>query len=410
MPGLGTVQSLGNSATVDPTWGALEALDAPPRINLDANANAAPTVAVKAAVMAALGQGANPSSAHGAGEDARRLLETARDAVCLLCEGLYPEDVVFTSGCTEANNLVAASARAAGAALITTVVEHPSMLRPAEALRAAGGRVVLLAVGPDGRIDLDALRRLLKAEAGPTWVSVQAANSETGVLQPLEEIAALCAEHGNVLFHSDAAQAFGKAMLRLGGGRGPDVASLSGHKLHAPMGVGALILAEGEGRLSAQLLGGDQERGLRAGTQSAPLIAGLGEACRTRAVSLAADVAHMARLRDHLEYALRAALPSIVVHGEGAPRLPNTSNMRFPRVDAMALVAQLDAEGVLTSQGSACHSRRPEPSPVLMAMGCSEAEAYSAVRFSVSPLNTQDEIEASVAIIVSACHRLGIRP
>lgn len=405
------MQRFGSSAVADgPRRAAKRLSEAAAPINLDANANAAPTEAVKAAVMAALGYGANPSSAHGAGEDARRLLETARDAVCLLCEGLYPEDVVFTSGCTEANNLVVASARAAGAALITTAVEHPSMLRPAEALRAAGGRVDILPVDARGRIELDALRDLLMAASGPIWLSIQAANSETGVLQPIEEIAALCAERDDVLFHTDAAQAFGKVTLRLGGGRGPDVATLSGHKLHAPMGVGALILAEGESRLSAQLLGGDQERGLRAGTQSAPLIAGLGEACRARASSLTADVGHMGRLRDRLEHALRAELPSIVVHGAGAPRLPNTSNIRFPGVDAMALVAHLDAGGVLTSQGSACHSRRPEPSPVLVAMGCSEAEAFSAVRFSVSPLNSPNEIDAAVPIIVSACHRLGIRP
>jgi cysteine desulfurase len=212
-----------------------------------------------------------------------------------------------------------------------------------------------------------------------------------------------------VLFHSDAAQAFGKIELALGGARGPDVVSVSGHKLHAPMGVGALLFREGEGRLTPLLFGGDQEAGLRAGTQSLPMIAGFGAACRGRRAGFEGEVAQMRRLRERLEGALLAALPSVQVNGVGAPRLPNTSNVYFPDIDAMALVGLLDAEGVLASQGSACHSRWPEPSAVLTAMGFSHATAWSSVRFSVSPLNTEAEIDFAVRVIVSACHRLGIR-
>lgn len=379
------------------------------RVHFDANGNAPPTPSVTAAVLEALRYGGNPSSTHAAGEDGRLLLTSARDAVAELVDSVFPEDVVFTSGCTEANNTVVASSMAACATLVTSAVEHPSVLRAAQAAHSRGAAVEVLPVGADGRVDPAEVEARLRDMRGPLVLSIQAANSETGVLQPLGAIAALVAERGDVLFHSDAAQQFGKLRLLVGRGRGPDVLSVSGHKLHAPMGVGALLLAEGERRLSPLLHGGDQEGGLRAGTQSLPLIAGFAAACRDRRANFAQDVERMRRLRDRLETGVRAALPSVQVNGGGAPRLPNTSNLRFPGVEAIALVAMLDAVGVLASQGSACHSRRPEPSSVLTAMGLSETDAYSSVRFSVSPLNAEAEIEAAIPLIVSACHRLGLR-
>jgi cysteine desulfurase len=380
------------------------------RIHLDANANAPPTSAVKAAVLHGLETGANPSSAHVGGDAARTMLAAARDAVAALCNGLFPEDVVFTSGCTEANNVVVASARAAGATLITSAVEHPSILRPAEAFEADGGTVIVVPVEPTGLLDLAKLEAALQSTAGPIFLSVQAANSETGVLQPIEMIAVMAAQRGDVLFHTDAAQAFGKSVLQIGGGHGPDAVSVSAHKLHGPMGVGALLLREGEARMRPLLLGGDQERGLRAGTQPLPLIAGFGAACAGRHRNLIADTTRMHSLRNRLETGICAALPTVLVNGAAAPRLPNTTNLQFPGVDAMALIALLDADGVLASQGSACHSRRPEPSPVLLAMGLQEDEAFASVRFSMSPLNTEAEIDAAIPIVVDACRRLGIHP
>ncbi|WP_156315321.1 MULTISPECIES: cysteine desulfurase family protein [Mesorhizobium] len=379
----------------------------PPRINLDANANAAPTPKVVAAVVRALHNSANPSSAHAAGDEARVQLEQARDAVSALCRGVYPENVIFTSGCTEANNLVVATAKALGATLITTTVEHPSVLRPAYELRAAGHDVRFVPVDAEGCIELPRLQEELQIALGPIVLSVQTANSETGVLQPIGEIAAVVADRKDVLFHSDAAQGLGKFELALGGRHGPHVVTVSAHKLHGPMGVGAILMSEGEDRLRPLLVGGDQERGLRAGTQSLPLITGFGAACEERRAHLSSHVAYMALLRDRLEAGVVAALPGVTVGGAGGPRLPNTSNLRFPGMEAMALVALLDAEGVLASQGSACHSHRPEPSPVLMAMGVSEADAFSAVRFSVSPLNTTAEIDAAISIIVQACQSSG---
>lgn len=378
------------------------------RIYLDANANAPIVPSVRAAVLEALDTGANPSSAHAAGEDARVMLTMARDAVVGLCDGLFPEDVIFTSGCTEANNTLVATAKALSATLVTSSVEHPSVLRPAEAFAASGGALRIVDVDKDGRLDLAHLSAVLAATSGLIVLSIQTANSETGVIQPIKEIAVIVDKYPEILFHSDAAQALGKIHLELGRGRGPDVYSVSGHKLHGPMGVGALLLREGEERLRSMILGGDQERGLRAGTQPLPLIAGFGAACRARADALAHDVALMSTLRDRLEAAVRDALPSVIVNGKGAPRLPNTSNLRFPGLDAMSLVAQLDAEGVLASQGSACHSQRPEPSSVLMAMGLSETEAFASIRFSVSPLNTEAEIDLAAELIVAACRYLGM--
>jgi cysteine desulfurase len=378
------------------------------RIHLDANANVPPTAEVKAAVLHSLETGANPSSAHAAGDVARTMLMAARDAIATLCVGLFAEDVVFTSGCTEANNLIVASARTAGATLITSAVEHPSILRPAEAFEAGGGSVIVVPVERTGLLDLAKLDVVLHDTTGPIFLSIQAANSETGVLQPIEKIAAMAAQRGDVLFHTDAAQAFGKLVFQIGGGCGPDAVSISAHKLHGPMGVGALLLREGESRMRPLLLGGDQEHGLRAGTQPLALIAGFGAACAGRNRNLVADTARMHSLRDRLEIGVCAALPTVLVNGAAAPRLPNTSNLQFPGIDAMALIALLDAQGVLASQGSACHSRRPEPSHVLIAMGLQEDEAFASVRFSVSPMNTEAEIDAAIALIAAASRRLGI--
>lgn len=385
-----------------------EAETRPQQIHLDANANTPVTEAVKAAVLAALISG-NPSSAHAAGDKARVQLTAARDAVANLCEGVFPENVIFTSGCTEANNLIVASASAAGAALIISAVEHPSIMRAAEAFAEIGGALTIVPVNRAGYVELSALSDVLEQLPGPAFLSIQAANSETGVVQPLETIAAIAHRHrSDIFFHADAAQAFGKLGLKVGE-QGPDAISVSAHKLHGPMGVGALLLREGEDRLRPLLLGGDQERGLRAGTQAMPLIAGFAAACEARAANFAKDNRQMAALRDRLEERLREAIPSLAVNGVEAPRLPNTSNLHFPGVDAMALVALLDDIGILASQGSACHSRRPEPSPVLIAMGLSEDKAFSSIRFSVSPFNTEREIDEAIDLIVAACNRLGLR-
>ncbi|WP_213981042.1 cysteine desulfurase family protein [Sphingomonas sp. dw_22] len=375
-------------------------------VNLDANANTAATAAVVEAVTAALRDAANPSSTHEGGAVARTILANARDAVSSLIHGASEEMVVFTSGCTEANNTVLNAAITMGAALVTTEVEHPSVLSAARALSHQGVDVRLIGVDANGILDLDRLEQVLRDVDGSILLSVQSANSETGIIQPISQIAALLKGRSDVLFHSDAAQAFGKIPMRVGSGA-PDVVSISGHKLHAPMGVGAIVTAPGEDRIAPLLHGGDQQGGRRAGTEPVALIAGLSAACSARASTMLADVDRMRRLRDRLERSLVEYIPTARVNGAAADRLPNTSSVTFAGVDGMALVAQLDAEGIMVSQGSACSSMRPTPSHVLIAMGTTEADAFSTIRFAVSPLNTVDEVDAAVAAVARLCQTSG---
>jgi len=367
-------------------------------INLDANANTATTGVVIDAVTAALREAGNPSSTHHGGAIARGIVTDACDTVSSLVNGSSDETVIFTSGCTEANNTILRAAVTMGATLVTTEVEHPSVLATAHALSSQGVNVLVVGVDADGVICLDDLETILESVDGPVVLSIQSANSETGVMQPIAAIADLFEGRTSILFHSDAAQAFGKISVRVGRGA-PDVISISGHKLHAPMGIGAVITKIGEDRIIPLIHGGDQQRGRRAGTEPVALIAGLSAACSARASTFLVDVDRMRTLRDRLERQLVEYVPNTRVNGAKAERLPNTSSVTFSGIDGMALVAQLDAEGIMVSQGSACSSMRPTPSHVLLAMGMTETEAFSTIRFAVSPLNTVEEIDTVVATI-----------
>ncbi|MER9304366.1 cysteine desulfurase family protein [Mesorhizobium sp. M0496] len=373
-------------------------------INLDAAANTAPTEEVIEAVIAALRSGAaNPASAHELGDRSRAILARARDSVLSLITGAEEESVTFTSGCTEANNTVFAGV--AATTVITSTVEHPSVLRAAERSSSIGATLHYLPVDRAGIVDLDRLETLVSGARGPLLVSIQYANSETGVIQPVKEIAALLATRPMTTFHSDAAQAFGKLAIDLSPGVGPDLVTVSGHKLHAPMGIGAIVAASRGVSLVPLLVGGDQEGALRAGTEAVPLIAGFGAACNKRADGLSKSVDQMKALRDRLEATLRAAISDVRL-GAAAERLPNISSVRFPGIDGMSLIAQLDSRGVAASQGSACASRRPEPSHVLIAMGLAEREAFETVRFSLSVLNTETEIDDAALIIAGSVEHL----
>ncbi len=380
-------------------------LDTAAVINLDSAANTVPTEEVIDAVVAAMRSGAaNPASAHELGDRSRAVLTRARDGLLSLLDGALDDGVTFTSGCTEANNTVFAGIPVT--TIITSTVEHPSVLRSAERAASRGTTVLFVPVDPAGLVDLDQLGAIVASVQGPLLVSIQFANSETGVIQPIGAIAALLATRPLTTFHSDAAQAFGKLPIDLAPGVGPDVITVSGHKLHAPMGVGAIVAAERGVPLAPLLVGGDQEGSLRAGTEAVPLIAGLGAACEARADTMDDCVLRMSQLRDRLEAGLRDALPDVVLHEGRTDRLPNISSVRFPGVDGMSLIAQLDSRGVAASQGSACSSRRPEPSHVLMAMGMSENDAFETVRFSISSLNTNDEIDEATSIIADTVNHL----
>lgn len=374
-------------------------------VNLDAAANTVPTEEVINAVVAAMRSGAaNAASAHELGDRSRTVLARARDSVLSLVNGALDDGVTFTSGCTEANNTVFAGIPAN--TIITSTVEHPSVLRSAERAASNGTTVLFVSVDRAGLVDLDHLKSMVASAHGSLLVSIQFANSETGLIQPTAAIAAMLATRPQTTFHSDAAQAFGKLQIDLSSGVGPDVITVSGHKLHAPMGVGAIVATERCVPLAPLLVGGDQEGSLRAGTEAVPLIAGFGAACAARADAIDDCVLRMRQLRDRLEARLRDALDDVVLPSGAANRLPNISSVRFPGVDGMSLIAQLDSRGVAASQGSACSSRRPEPSHVLIAMGMSESDAFETVRFSISATNTDAEIDEATSIIADSVNHL----
>ncbi|MFG1392327.1 cysteine desulfurase family protein [Xanthobacter agilis] len=368
-------------------------------IYLDANATTACSPTAMSAVAEAMAAGpSNPSSIHLAGINARSALEKARDDVCLLLPGTLPEGIVFNSGGTEGNNAVIRGWP--DAAVVTSNVEHPSVSAPASASKL----YVEVSVGADGMVDPDALSASLP-NRGPVLVSIQWANSETGIVQPIPLlIQAIRKARPDAFFHVDAAQAVGRVPISV---EGIDAITCSGHKLHAPAGTGVTaFLDPDENRLLPLLNGGGQERGRRSGTQNVPGAAGLGAAFKERSERLDDAVNLLTDLRNTFERLVRASLNDTQINGADSPRVPNTSNMWFPGVEAMALVAHLDQGGVACSVGAACSSGRPEPSKVLLAMGLGEIRAYQSVRFSFSVLNTLEEVEEASEIVARTVKRL----
>ena len=276
---------------------------------------------------------------------------------------------------------------------------RPYSARRRRSPRTVAARVAILPVATDGKLAMGTLRAALEADARPALVSIQAANSETGVLQDLGAIARLVRGHPGCAFHSDAAQAVGRIDLALGGGDGPDLITLSAHKLHGPMGVGAVVIAdEADTTLLPLIHGGGQEGGARSGTEAVSLVAGFAAACREWRDDGDERRRRLSALRSLLEGAL-ARIEGATVNGATAPRAPHVSSVTFGGMDAMSLVAALDARGVAVSQGSACSSRRPEPSHVLRAMGLGEADAFATIRFSLSALNDVDDAATAVRIV-----------
>lgn len=368
-------------------------------VYLDNNATTPPLPEVGAAVVEALTEGfGNPSSPTMRGALALARVVAARDAVAALI-GAHPESILFTSGCTEGNNAVLRLARSGPRRLVTTAFEHASVTEVARALGAEAVDVAVLR-GQQGRIDVAQLREALTRPTA--LVSVQWANSETGVIQPIEAIAEVCRE-AEVPLHVDAAQAVGRLPIDLA--KTPiDFLTFSGHKLHAPPGIG-VVFARDPQRLPQLLFGGEQQYGRRAGTENLPGIAGLRAACAHRIEGFESTVAQMSRLRDTFEARVIAEVPGCEVNGTSQPRVCNTSNIRFP-VDGQALTALLGASGIACSQTSACSSHSPEPSKVLTAMGLSRDEAFSSVRFSFSAMNTDEDVEQALEAIQAAYTRL----
>lgn len=370
-------------------------------IYLDNNATTAALPEVVAVINDVLRQPGNAASPHPLGRQCRQRLEAARAGMEDLLDA-EPGTLIFTSGATEANNLALQGVllpkllQGQKPRLVTTAVEHSSVLKTAGYLESLGVEVIRLGVDAQGQVRKSELESALPADL----VSIQWANSETGILQPIEELAAMC-RACETPFHTDAAQAVGKVPLSLAGA-GIDFLSVTGHKFHAPPGIGALYVRD-RNALTPQLYGGDQEFGLRPGTENLAGIVGMAEALAVRYRNLEGNLTFMARLRDRLESNLRQSLPVRII-GESAPRTCNTTNILFPDIDGQSLIARLGGLGVCCSQTSACIASRPQPSYVLRAMGLTEAQAWRCVRFSVSVLNTEAEIDRAAEIIVD-CYR-----
>ena len=341
----------------------------------------------------------NPSSAHIYGRRAREAVEQARDEAARLI-GATAEEIVFTGCATEANNLaiqgVARALRGAKRHLITSAIEHPSVLQPFLRLQADGWGLTILPVDRNGRVDPADVARALRADTA--LVSVMHANNETGTIQPVAEIAAIARPHG-VLVHTDAAQSIGKIAVNVDA-LGVDLLTLAGHKFYAPKGVGVLYVRRGI-PMASVLVGAEQERGLRPGTENVPAIVGLGKAAELARQRLPEAQPRLQKLRDRLHELLREQIPELVLNGHLTERLPNTLNVSFPDVDGRALL-QHASERVAASVGAACHGDGHEVSGVLAAMNVPPAQARGAVRLSVGlPLSNDDVQQAAHALIAA---------
>jgi len=379
------------------------------RIYLDHNATTALDPRVRDAMLPWLGdQPGNASSTHAFGREARRAIDRARAQVARLI-GAQPEEIVFTSGGTEANNLALLGAvAAAGCArphLVTTAIEHQSVLNPCRHLERTGAALTLVPVDGEGLVDPEALLAALGDDT--LLVSVMLANNDVGTVEPVAALASRLGERG-VLLHTDAVQAVGRLAVDVGR-LGVDLLSLSGHKLHGPQGIGALYRRRGA-RVAPLLFGGHQEGALRPGTENVAAIVGFGQACELARQGLVADAARTSALRDAFEQAVVARVPGVTVNGRGAPRLPNTSNLSFEGLEGEALVQHLDLLGLAASTGSACSSGDREPSPVLLAMGRDAVQARSSVRFSFGREQREDDVARAVELVVAAVARMRGEP
>jgi len=343
----------------------------------------------------------NPSSAHRFGRAARAGLEQARRQVAEAV-GAEPNQVIFTSGGTEADNLgivgAALAARDRGGAMyaVVSAIEHKAILAAAHAVCHLGGREVLLPVDGEGRVDLAALDEALVAR--PAVVSVMWVNNEIGVIQPVGQIAERCAAAG-VAFHTDAVQAFGKIAIRGSSGR-CTLMTISGHKIGAPKGIGALIVRDRKA-VEAIIHGGGQQYGIRPGTENVAGAVALGRAAQLAAAEQAAETERLGSLRDDLAIRLRAGVPDIVVNGEGAERAPHVLSVAVPGTDSEALLMHLDLAGVAASSGSACSTGAVEPSHVLVAMGIPRELALATIRFSLGHESSPADVARAAEVMPS---------
>ena len=344
----------------------------------------------------------NPSSAHLYGKEAKAAVETARADVAALIGG-RPEDMVFCGSATEANNLaifgVARALRGERRHLVTSAVEHPSVMQPMRWLEAEGWQLTVLPVDGTGRVRMEAAAQAIRRDTA--LISVMLANNETGTIQPVSEIAALAHAHG-AFMHVDAAQGAGKTSVDVQE-LGADLLTLAGHKFYAPKGVGALYVREGTPILPI-MAGAGHERGLRPGTENVPHIVALGTAARLAQEGLAREAARLQQLRDALHERLVIAIPALLPNGHPAERLPNTLNLSFPGVAGWQLLAA--APEIAASTGSACHGGGHTVSDILAAMSMPREQALGALRLSLGRFTSEAEIDGAASVLIAAWRRL----
>jgi cysteine desulfurase len=376
------------------------------RIYLDHNATTPVHPDVIDRMTAALREDfGNPSSVHQYGQRTKALVDEARSSVAALI-GADPTEIVFTGGGTESDNFaIRGAAEALEVAgrrhLVATTIEHEAVLNTFKALARRGWRTTLLPVGPSGVVSADALRAAITDDTA--LVSVMHANNEVGTIQPVAELAQIAKEKG-ALFHTDAVQSAGKISVHVKA-LGVDLLSLSAHKMNGPKGVGALWLRRGV-RLVPVLTGGRHERGRRAGTENVPGIVGCGVAARIAGAKMTAEHTRLSALRDRLEREIVDRVPGTAINGGDSPRVPNTTNISFERIEAESLLIALDLEGIAVSTGSACSSGTLEPSHVLKAMGFPAHRTQNSIRFSLGMGNTDAEVDRVLAVLPGVVEKL----
>src|SRR5712691_11627791 len=343
----------------------------------------------------------NASSIHHHGQETRAAVERARESVAGLL-GCRASEIVFTSGGTEADNLAIFGLVAAGDHVITSTIEHHAVLNSCKQLQSLGCDVTYVPVDGQGRVDPDDVRRAVTSKT--KLITIMMANNETGVLQPVDDIGRIAAE-ADVYFHTDSVQAAGKVPINVRT-IGCDLLAISGHKIHAPQGVGALYVRKGT-RPRAQLYGGSHERSRRAGTENVPGIVALGKAAELarKGLEQGTDIA-LSAMRDRLQKTLFDQIDATGVTAAEAPRVPNTTNIYFEHIEGEALVIALDLKGLAVSTGAACSSGAIEPSHVLTAMGLSSDRARASIRFSLGQQNTIEEVDFAVALVAETVAKL----
>jgi cysteine desulfurase len=377
-----------------------------PRIYLDHNATTPVAAEVADLMSRALRElWGNASSVHHFGQQAKAAVDDARGHVAALLGG-EPAEIVFTAGGTESDNFAIRGAAEAleptgRKHLIASSIEHEAVLKTLAALAKRGWRVTLLSVDASGIVSPDTLRAAITDDTA--LVSVMHANNEIGTVQPLAELAHIAKAHG-ALVHTDAVQSAGKIPIDVRA-LGVDLLSISAHKFYGPKGVGAVWLRKGV-RLTPFMTGGRQERNRRAGTENVPGIVGLGAAARHARTMLRDDAVRIGALRDRLEAGVLAAVSGAERNGVAAPRVPNTTNISFQRIEAESLLIGLDLEGIAVSSGSACSSGTLEPSHVLKAMGLPHLRTLSSIRFSLGSANTAEEVDRVVAVLPPLVEKL----